>query len=414
MAVEMELAQVSQLLNWLEAERKKDKALLATLDERIQALSAETQQQARRIQDLDTTLASTKATLSRLAQIDRILDEYKSEIHALLERRDDERKKGEREATRLRALEIEELNRAIAEVKRELPRIARVEDEMGTRRAEEKRLGDLAKQTTLQVETAMKQLEERTRGIPYLEEGRRQDNKRIGQLEGGAIEHSQRIEGLTARLHLLEDGMGKIPAKIDAVNERAGAQDKTIEEVRVMEFRRQQQMKTWEEELARFRAQMTDYGDVMARLREQGQINQKASADLNAFQETLRQRVAEIAEVERLFEERVKRLLEQDRVEDEKRWHKHTTRIDERWHDHDRLNTEQVGRVDKLEAARDSLMGALDDIRRKHDELIHHLIEFGTSLAETRKSTLPNVSVPPATSPEDGRGIPDHRSRKRS
>jgi hypothetical protein len=34
-------------------------------------------------------------------------------------------------------------------------------------------------------------------------------------------------------------------------------------------------------------------------------------------------------------------------------------------------------------------------------------------LAETRRSTLPNVSVPPATSPEDGRGIPDYKPLKR-
>lgn len=414
MAMEMELTQVSQLLTWLEAERKKDKAMLATLEERVQGLLGEVEQQTRRIQELDTTLAATKATLARLNQIDRILDEYKAETRALLDRRDEDRRKGEREATRLRAVEVEELNRAIAEVKKELPRIGRVEEEMGTRRAEEKRLGDQAKQTMLQVETAMKQLEERTRGIPYLEEGRRQDNKRIGQLEGETVEHSKRIEGNAAKLHFLEDALGKIPPKFDPLQQRLDAQDKTIEEVRVMEFRRQQQMKTWEEEVAKFRAQMTEYGDIVARLREQSQVNQKASAELAAFQETLRQRAAEIAEVERLFESRIKRTLEEAQAEDEKRWQKYVTRIDERWHDHDRLNAEQVGRVDKLETARDSIMVAVDELRKQHNELVHHLVEFGTSLAETRKSTLPNVSVPPATSPEDGRGIPETKPRKRN
>ena len=414
MAMEMELTQVSQMLAWLEAERKKDKAALATLEERIQGLVGETQQQTRHIQELDTTLAATRAMLAKLTQVDRILDEYKAEIHALLERHDDERKKAEREAARLRMIDIEELNRAIAEVKKELSRISKVEEEMPTRRAEEKRLGDLTKQTTLQVELATKQLEERTRGIPYLEEGRRQDHKRIGQLEGGAVEHSKRIESLAAKLQLLEDALGKIPARIDPVHERVSTQDKTIEEIKVMEFRRQQQMKAWEEELIKFRAQMTDYGDVMARLREQSQINQKASAELAAFQETLRQRAAEIAEVERLFEDRVKRVLEETQTEHEKRWQKFITRVDERWHDHDRLNTEQVNHIERLEHGQHSITAAIDDLRKKHEELIHYLINFGTSLAETRKSALPSVSVPPATSPEDGRGIPDHKRRKRN
>src|SRR3990172_75790 len=414
MAMKMELTQVSQLLAWLESERKKDKALLATLEERIQGLAVELQQQARRMQELDASLAVAKTLLSKVNQIDRILDEYKLETRALLERRDEERKKGEREAARLRAVEIEELHRAIGEIKKELPRIGRLEEEMPTRRAEEKRLGDQVKQVILQAELALKQIEEHTRGIPYLEEGRRQDNRRIGQLEGETIEHSKRLETLAGKLQLLEDALSKIPPKFDPLYELLKARDKTIEEIRVMEFRRQQQMSAWEEELAKFRAQITDYGDVVAHLREQAQVNLKAASDLAAFQERLRQRAAEIAEVERIFENRIKRMLEETQVGDEKRWQKYTTRVDERWHDHDRLNAEQVSRVDRLEAALDPITDAIDEIRHKHEELVHYLVDFGTSLAETRKSTLPSVSVPPATSPEDGLGIPDPRGRKRS
>jgi chromosome segregation ATPase len=414
MAMEMELTQVSQLLTWLESERKKDKALLATLEERLQGLAVEMQQQARRMQELDTSLAATKPLLSKVNQIDRILDEYKVETRALLERRDEERKKGEREAARLRVVEIEELHRAIGEIKKELPRIGRLEEEMPTRRAEEKRLGDQVKQVILQAELALKQLEEHTRGIPYLEEGRRQDNRRIGQLEGETVEHSKRLETLAGKLQLLEDALGKIPPKFDPLYELINARDKTIEEIRVMEFRRQQQMSAWEEELAKFRAQMTDYGDIVAHLREQSQVNLKAASDLAAFQERLRQRAAEIAEVERIFENRIKRVIEEAQVGDEKRWQKYTTRIDERWHDHDRLHAEQASRLDRLEAAPGPIMDAIDEMRRKNEELVHHLIDFGTSLAETRKSTLPSVSVPPATSPEDGLGIPNARGHKRS
>jgi len=413
MATELESTQASQLLAWLEEERKKDKAMLAKLDEQVKSLAAESQQQARHVRELDATLAAAKTTLSRLVQIDRILDEYKAETKALLERREDERKKSDREATRLRALEIEEINRAIAEIKKDLLRLPKMEDEMSARRAEEKRLGDVANQTVLRVETAIKQMDERTRGIPYLEEGRRQDNKRISTLEGDSVEHSKRIESLSAKLDLLEDSLGKFPAKIDAVNERVTTQDAVIEEMRVLDFRRQQQTKAWDEELAKFRAQMTDYGDVMSRLREQAQINQKAAAELATFQETLRQRAAEIAEVERLFEERTKRTLEQAQGENEKRWQRYATHIDERWHHHDRQNAEQVNRLDHLETARDSLMGAIDDLRAKHDDIVHGLLDMSTSLAEVGKSTLPKVSVPPATSPEDGRGIPEAKPRKR-
>ena len=406
MATELELTQMTQMVTWLDAERKKDRAMLGTLDERIRGLAELVEQQTRRTQDLESTLNAMRTTLARSTQVDRVLEEFKLDVQALLDRRDDERRKSEREAARLRALEIEDLNRSIAEIKKEMPRVGKVEEEMAARRAEEKRLGDAFKQATLQIELATKQTEERTRGIPYLEEGRKQDNKRIVQLEGDSADLRKRIEFPISKLAVLEDALGKLPARFDPVNERLGAQDKAVEEIRVGQFRQQQQMKAWQEELVKFRAQMSDYADIVARLREQAQINQKALAELTAFQDSLRQRTAEIGEVERLFEERVKRTLEQDQAGAEKRWQKYTTQIDERWQDHQRPHVELGNRVERLEQKLPALAAGQDDLREKHEELVHHLVDFGTSLAESRRSTLPNVSVPPATSPEDGRGIP--------
>ena len=413
MATEMELTQITQMVTWLDAERKKDKAMLATLDERIQGLTDRVEGQARRSQDLEAALNATRTTLAKLTQVDRVLEEFKRDVQALIDRRDDERKKAEREAARLRALEIEDLNRAVAEIKKELPRVAKLEEEMTARRAEEKRLGDAFKHSALQVELATKQVEERTRGIPYLEEGRKQDNKRIVQLEGDSVDLHKRAETLSSKLSLLEDGLSKVPSKIDPLLERLSAQDKAVEEIRVGLFRQQQQMKAWEEELVKFRAQMSDYVDIVARLREQAQVNQKAMAELTAFQESLRQRAAEISEVERLFEERIKRILEQDQAEEEKRWQKYTTQIDERWHDHQRPHADIDNRLAHLEKDVPALAEAHDGLRGKHEDLVHRLVDFGTSLAESRRSTLPNVSVPPATSPEDGRGIPDPARSKR-
>lgn len=413
MATEMEMTQLAQIVSWLDAERKKDKLMLATLDERIQGLEGLVEQQTRRAQDLDATLTVMRATLAKLTQIDRVLEEFKADVRAMVDRREEEHKKSEREAARLRAIEIQDLNRTIGDIKKEIPRIAKVEEEMGTRRAEEKRLGDSFKQIALQVETATKQLEERTRGIPYLEEGRRQDNKRILQLEGDSIDQGKRIDHVTAKLSLLEDGLNKVAPKFDPLYARLSAQDKAIEEIRVNQFRQQQQMKAWEEELTKFRAQMSDYADIVARLREQSQVNQKALAELTAFQEALRQRTAEIGEVERLFEERIKRAMEHDQAEHEKRWQKHTTRMDERWQDHTRTHAQMDERVGQIDAAHEPLADEIDEVRKQQAALVQHLVELGMTLAETRRSSLPNVSVPPATSPEDGRGIPDSRPRKR-
>jgi hypothetical protein len=101
-------------------------------------------------------------------------------------------------------------------------------------------------------------------------------------------------------------------------------------------------------------------------------------------------------------------------AEHEKRWLKHTTRNEERWHEHERPHAELRNRLERLEDRHPEILLAIEQLRETHETLVKHLVEFGTSLAESRKSTLPNVSVPPATSPEDGRGIPEPRPRKRN
>lgn len=410
--MELELTQAMQMLSWLEEERKKDKARLSVLEERIQGLTEEIQKNGRRIHTIDTTVAGTQARLGRFNEIDRILNEYKAEINSVLERRDEERVKSQRDMTRLHAVDIEEVKRNIAELKAELGRFTKIEQDLVSRRSEEKRLGDMAKQVSAQVEALTKQIDESTRGIPYLEEGRRQDNKRIGHLESETVELGKSIEALASKLPLLENALGKVPPRIDAIYPLIKKQDDAIEEIKVSEFRRQQQLKTWQDELIKFRLQMDDYDEAMKRLREFWQLNQKATADLNSFQERLRQQVAELSEVQRLFEDRIKRRLEEEQTAEEKRWLQFQARNDERWSTHQRQHGDQDKRTDTLEVDLEPLHAMIQQLRDRHEHLIQQFIDIATNLREKR-STLPSVSVPPATSPEDGMGIPDPGSNSK-
>lgn len=113
---------------------------------------------------------------------------------------------------------------------------------------------------------------------------------------------------------------------------------------RSADFRVAQQVKAFETQITQYREQVVEYTSVLNKLREQAQINQRAEHDLLAFQETLRQRTAELGEVERLFEERVKRQFEEFLGEFEKRWSKIPPRLEERWHEHELLS-QRVGQT---------------------------------------------------------------------
>jgi chromosome segregation ATPase len=205
---------------------------------------------------------------------------------------------------------------------------------------------------------------------------------------------------------VLEDALGKVVSRFEPVAARLSDHDKQLDELRSGDFRQQQQMKSFETTLNQLRDQVVDYTTVLNKLREQALINQRAETELNAFQETLRMRVAELSEVERLFEERVKKQFEDFLAEFEKRWGKLEPHIEARWHEHERYHRAEDERLQHAEDAPVLLQEQITTLRNDHDKFLQAFIEAVTSLVDTNQSTLPQYPVPPAQAPEDGMGLP--------
>ncbi|CAG0936750.1 hypothetical protein TFLX_05638 [Thermoflexales bacterium] len=403
---DLSLGQLAQQIKWMEDERRKDKAQIATLQERIAGQALEITETARRQQEMDNALKASQSLMARLLSTDRVLEEFKTDIVAMINRLDDDRKKSEREIERLRNLSIETLQRQINEIKLEVPRIGKVEEELPSRRAEEKRLAEALQRMQPQIEASVQLVEERTRGVPYLEEGRRQDLKRLLSVEQESTNHFKKIDLLAGKLQVLEDALGKITPRFEPLAARLSDHDKQLDDLRSGDFRLQQQVKSFEAMLNQLRDQVVDYTSVLNKLREQALINQRAETELNAFQETLRMRVAEISEVERLFEDRVKKQFEDFLAEFEKRWGKLEPHTEALWHEHQRVHRAEEERLERLEAAPAPLQEQITVLRNDHDKFLQAFIEAVTALVDTNQSTLPQYPVPPAQAPEDGMGLP--------
>lgn len=404
--MELEINQINQLLKFMEDERRKDRAQIAVLQEKLVGQSNEIADLTRRIQDLDANLKATQAALAKTQKYDAILEEYKTELVAEMTRNDDDIKKATREADRVRILEVETLQRQISEIRKELPRLGKLEDELPTRRAEEKRLAEMIQRLQPQIEVASQLVEERTRGVPYLEEGRRQDVKRLLALEQETTAQFKKFDAIFGKLQVLEDLLGKIPPRFEPLNSRLQDHDREVQDLRSADFRVQQQVKAFETQITQYREQVVEYTGIMNKLREQAQINQRAEHDLQAFQETLRQRTAELGEVERLFEERVKRQFEEFLGEFEKRWAKIPPKLEERWHEHDRVHNELDKRLERIEAFPTPLGEKIAELRADHEKMVQSFVSAVTGLVNTDQSSLPKVSVPAAHLPEDGVGLP--------
>jgi len=349
----MDLTQAMQQINWLESERRKDRALLTTLQERVAVLTNELSEQSKRVQDLQNALNATQLAINKLGQFDKLFEQFKNDLVGEMDRRDDAQQKALREAERLRKVEIEAMGRSIGEVRKELPRIKPLEDEMPLRRAEERRLGEVITRFGQRVDELAVRNEDRVQNMIYLEENHRQDAKRIAQLEQDIPNLTKRLDVLAGKVTLLDENVQRMPLRLAEFNKRIQDQDKAFEDLRMNDFRRAQEMKTFDEQVTKVVAPIPEYlsrsQSESQRMQELAIANQRSLEEIKGFQARIETRQAELAEMQRINEERIKKQVEEWQGEQEKRWKRETVGWDEQWHEHERIHAPWETRVQAVE-----------------------------------------------------------------
>lgn len=349
----MEQTQVTQMLTWLDEERRRDKAELARLQQRVESQTAEIAEQARRIQELEGRLTSTRAQLTKFTQLEKALDQLRAELVLLIEQNEDRRRKAELDAERVRQVERDSQVRVLGEIKKELQKLPRYEEELQLRRAEDQRLGEALLSLQQQIADLNRDLESRTRSLPYLEEQPRQNAKRIAELQEETTELFKRTEAHSTKLQLLEELVRKNEQRIGDLDlqtaEWRQEQQDFFESLRLAEQQRERQMNEWTELMENQRQKMEKYEVQMRQSAEQYEKNKQALADLEKFKERLKQDQAELAELQRLAEKRQREQLEQWQAEDEKRWKKNMLIWEQHWRQQERWNEEHAARFLPLE-----------------------------------------------------------------
>ena len=340
----MELAQLAQMVNWLDEEHRRDRAEIARLQQRIEAQSADIVEQARRIQELEGRLAATQGQLTRFSQLENAIQNAKVELTALVDQRGDDVGQLQREVERARMSDREMLSREITEVRRELPRITRVEEALDMRAVEDERLGELIMGVRNQIGGLAKEIEERTRQIPFLAEQRTSDTKRIAQLQQETVELFKRIEAVSGRIPVLEENVRKataaqekLPPQIESLREQ---QLDFMEKIRSAMASREQSINRWQEAIEEQRTLVAQSHERVQNFGQQIEIARRAVQEIQEFKDLVLREQSQVQELQRLAEERMRREMDEFREEYEKRRRKGELREEHLWTEQDKYNRE--------------------------------------------------------------------------
>ncbi len=299
----MDTTQIAQMVTWLDEEHRRDRGEVAKLQQRIESQSVEILEQARRIQELEGRLASTQAQLVRFTQLDEQMQQLKNEVVLILHKRDEQLEADTRERERARAADREAMARGLGEVRKELNRFGRIEEELALRRSEDQRLSELVINLRQQVTTLSKDIDDRTRTLPYMVEQRTQDNKRIAQLQQETVELFKRIEEHANKLPPVQERLQKVERVITSIQpipqDLKREQQQFIEQMKLADVERAREITTWHDEIEAQRAVIDRQKESLQAFVQQIDVSKRAVSAIEGFQTAIQRDMHQLTELQR-------------------------------------------------------------------------------------------------------------------
>ena len=329
----MDFEQIMKRIEWLDEERRKDKLIISSLEDRLMKSEGNITPLMQEIKAVSNDLSRVQAALTRFDQIDSAISQIRVDYPRLLEAIEKQRLEKEREQEKVRLADMESVNVAISNVRKGLDPIPEIKKELVARSEEEKRLIRLIAEVDKKVLESKRSDDEYRRSIKLLEENIRQDSKRILDVQGEVSSLRKRVEEQRGKVDLSNETLRKIEMRqnelVNAEVERKQAQTAFIERQSMAQVERDRIWRDWQTRFEIIEGQALNL-DSQAQLLDATQRSIKhAQEGFEDITQRFERRINEITEMQRLVEDRFRQEWVSFKADDQKRWSNYMLSNDE-------------------------------------------------------------------------------------
>jgi chromosome segregation ATPase len=378
----MEFEQLVKRIEWLDDEHRKTRAVITTLEERMLALEANIDTVAKQVKPLPKQIAEIASTAARLNQFDAIFAKQREDMKQAIDEIEKRHQRRELEVTKRHHEDLEPLTKAIDELKvrieNEFPPI---KHDIKARILEEARLNEAIKELKPPIDDAVRISHEAIRTQHVFDEARKQEAKRVADLQGELTALRKRIDEVRSRADLSVDSYKNMESRIRELqlseSERKAAQIAFIEQISISQIDRDRSYKEWKEKFDSIKVQTQAFDAQVLALEEALRKSSRARETYDDLNTKLERRINEVTEMQRLAEDRLRQEWVTFKADDQKRWTGYTLTHDEGTKDVRRL-------VQKLEER----IPPIEDLIENVQDQVHQT----TSATEQQLQELMNVA----------------------
>ncbi len=382
----MEFEQIVKRLEFLDTQQRELKGNLAALKESLESFEATVNAVSKQIKTISRQMTDIVPAAKRMDQFESILAKQRTDILKLIDENEKNRTKAEKDAAKRIQGEIGEINKAISQVKTSF-NPSEINKQIRERADENTRAVNDIREIKASVEEALRANEDVRHTLMANEEARKNDLKRISDIQGELTALRKRIDENRDKATIQGDAIRNVENRFTELLaselERKQAQSAFLDQQRVAQVDRDRGWKEWQENFIAFQKDAEAMDVQVQKLDETLRSAKKAQDTYMELNSKLERRINEVTEMQRLAEERLRQEWISFKADDQKRWTGYTLSSEEAFRDlrkEVKKSEEQTTAMSEIaQSLRDQVHQTTDVSEKQMQELMNILHEWMTS-----------------------------------
>jgi chromosome segregation ATPase len=387
----MDIEQLHKRIQWVEEDRRKEKDAIALLENKIVSLEGSISASSQQSKSLSSEITRLSTIITRMDQYDQALTKTRLESKQAVDELDKAIKLRIDESEKVQRVHIKSLDGTYADLQKQMeviPKLdkniqARVDIEIAIRRT----LDELREK----IDAVRIEEEEYTRTIRLLEDGRRQDAKRIVDLQGEVNALRKRMDDQRGQTELINTNLRKVDTRLNELitveDERRDAMSTFLNKQAVTQVERDRSWKEWQTRFDTIEKQAEDIESQLVSLDTTHREVKRIQGNLEELTQRVERRISEITEIQRLSEDRFRQEWVTFKADDQKRWTNYTLTQEEQRNESSRQFgklAEQTTQIeDELQEVKDLLQQANELVEKRLQSMLQLAHEWVTTYERT-------------------------------
>jgi chromosome segregation ATPase len=387
----MDIDQLQKRIQWVEEDRRKEKDALALLENKLVSMEGSLSASLQQGKSLSSELTRLSAIITRMDQYDQALVNTRLESKQAIEELDKSLKLRIDESEKVQRAQISSYDGNFTDLQKQLeilPKLdknvqARIDIEIGIRRTLDELRG--------KIDSVRVEEEEYTRTIRLLEDGRRQDAKRILDLQGEVNALRKRMDDQRGQNELMNNNLKKLETRLNELitveSERRDVMTNFINKQTVTQVERDRTWKEWQTRFDSIEKQGVDIESQLVNLDTTHREVKRIQANLEELIQRVERRISEITEIQRLSEDRFRQEWVSFKADDQKRWTNYTLTQEEQRNEASRqfekLAEQTTHLEDELQEVKDLMQQANEMVEKRLQSILAIAHEWVTTYERT-------------------------------